>query len=310
MNLATRCPDCETVFRLTKEQSIARAGLVRCGACGHAFNALDYLEQASGMPVVDVIEEPAAPQTAVQQDMDTDLARDEASDQDATLHVKSGESGESMHAEDDGRATAAWERYRHVTQRDKPEGSDFLRPEPTFLKKARQLQRRRGTRTQRIIFAALGLLAFAALTGQAVHAWRHEIAAWQPMLKPWLQRACVALHCTVQLPAHIERISIISSELEALPDSANAYSLTLLLRNHSRLPQRHPALDLTLTGAQQQPLLRRVILPQEYLAAADPGILRARLAAGMLPDSELPVRITFTAATPPATDYKLAVFYP
>jgi predicted Zn finger-like uncharacterized protein len=39
----TRCPACDTHFRVTAEQIKARLGRVRCGACQHAFNALDSL---------------------------------------------------------------------------------------------------------------------------------------------------------------------------------------------------------------------------------------------------------------------------
>ena len=41
--MKTRCPDCQTTFRVTPEQLKARAGKVRCGQCQHVFNALDSL---------------------------------------------------------------------------------------------------------------------------------------------------------------------------------------------------------------------------------------------------------------------------
>ena len=41
--MLTRCPACETRFRVTAEQLKARSGRVRCGACQHVFNALDSL---------------------------------------------------------------------------------------------------------------------------------------------------------------------------------------------------------------------------------------------------------------------------
>ncbi len=41
--MLTRCPACDTRFRVTAEQIKARLGRVRCGACQHAFNALDSL---------------------------------------------------------------------------------------------------------------------------------------------------------------------------------------------------------------------------------------------------------------------------
>ncbi|HZD51584.1 MAG TPA: DUF3426 domain-containing protein [Woeseiaceae bacterium] len=42
----TQCPDCHTAFRVTAEILQQAAGRVRCGACGHVFDALDGLSQA------------------------------------------------------------------------------------------------------------------------------------------------------------------------------------------------------------------------------------------------------------------------
>jgi predicted Zn finger-like uncharacterized protein len=49
MLLATRCPSCETVFRLQSGQLALRRGLVRCGHCEHVFDAATSLyELADG----------------------------------------------------------------------------------------------------------------------------------------------------------------------------------------------------------------------------------------------------------------------
>lgn len=40
--MITRCPACQTVFRLRPEQLHARGGEVRCGHCFHPFNALEH----------------------------------------------------------------------------------------------------------------------------------------------------------------------------------------------------------------------------------------------------------------------------
>jgi len=51
--MKSRCPNCQTIFRVTPEQVKARAGKVRCGQCQKVFNALDSL----------IDEPPAAPQS-------------------------------------------------------------------------------------------------------------------------------------------------------------------------------------------------------------------------------------------------------
>ena len=49
MALATRCPDCQAMFRVVSDQLKLRGGLVRCGNCRHVFDAigsLSYIEEA------------------------------------------------------------------------------------------------------------------------------------------------------------------------------------------------------------------------------------------------------------------------
>ena len=56
--MLTRCPACQTVFRLRTEQLHARRGEVRCGHCFHPFNAIEHaLEPPAN-------EAPAAPPPA------------------------------------------------------------------------------------------------------------------------------------------------------------------------------------------------------------------------------------------------------
>src|SRR4051812_32649719 len=43
MALATRCPHCNTTFRVVQDQLKLRAGLVRCGACKEIFNGIEHL---------------------------------------------------------------------------------------------------------------------------------------------------------------------------------------------------------------------------------------------------------------------------
>ncbi len=41
----TQCPDCQTAFRVTARVLQQAGGRVRCGGCGSAFNALDFLSE-------------------------------------------------------------------------------------------------------------------------------------------------------------------------------------------------------------------------------------------------------------------------
>ena len=70
--MLTRCPNCETHFRVTAEQLKARSGRVRCGECQHVFNALDSLVEESV-----VVTAPLASEST-QQDVAALLAEAEA----------------------------------------------------------------------------------------------------------------------------------------------------------------------------------------------------------------------------------------
>lgn len=41
----TQCPECQIAFRVTAKVLQQAGGNVRCGSCGHAFNALEYLSE-------------------------------------------------------------------------------------------------------------------------------------------------------------------------------------------------------------------------------------------------------------------------
>jgi len=57
MALATRCPNCQALFRVVADQLKLRGGLVRCGACRHVFDAIgsltyvDDVAPVSGTPM-------------------------------------------------------------------------------------------------------------------------------------------------------------------------------------------------------------------------------------------------------------------
>lgn len=61
MSLVTRCPACDTAFRVQPEQLTAHSGRVRCGKCGSAFNGVAALVASgrSDAPVPKFLEEPA-----------------------------------------------------------------------------------------------------------------------------------------------------------------------------------------------------------------------------------------------------------
>ena len=59
--MKTRCPDCQTTFRVSPEQLKARAGKVRCGQCQSVFNALDSLLEENSNVALSATTQPEPP---------------------------------------------------------------------------------------------------------------------------------------------------------------------------------------------------------------------------------------------------------
>jgi len=153
-------------------------------------------------------------------------------------------------------------------------------------------------------FAAL--LALAALAGQLAFYYRTEVATLLPPTRPYLEEACRFLTCQVRLPRRPDLLSIESSDLQADARGANLVVLNAVIRNRAAYAQELPALELTLTDASEQPVLRRVLRPADYLPAQPARLL----AQGIAPGAEAVLRVHFDTSGVHATGYRLYLFYP
>jgi hypothetical protein len=80
--------------------------------------------------------------------------------------------------------------------------------------------------------------------------------------------------------------------------------LNALLRNRAPFAQEYPDLELTLTDNGDQPVIRRVLEPADYLQER-----RSAPAAGLAGGAEETVRIYLDTSGVPATGYQLFLFY-
>jgi hypothetical protein len=172
--------------------------------------------------------------------------------------------------------------------------------EPEFVRRGRQ--RERSGKAVRIALAVGSLLLLLALAAQLVASFRNTLAARYPDMRPSLVTVCALLGCRVELPAQIDKMAIETGELTTL--GGNAYTFTTLLRNEGDLVQAWPSLELTLSDADDKPLVRRVFGPRDYLP---PGPLAG---AGFAAHAEQPVKLHFRVEEPAPSGYHIAVFYP
>lgn len=150
-----------------------------------------------------------------------------------------------------------------------------------------------------------GVAALVVALGlQIAYALRASIAATWPATRPSLERLCEQLGCNVPLPRRTEQLAIESSDLQADPKRPNTVILTAALRNRGSGVVAHPALELTLTNAQDQGIAKRIFQPADYLA--DPSAATR----GMAAMSEVSVRIALDTGELKPAGYRLFLFYP
>ena len=142
-----------------------------------------------------------------------------------------------------------------------------------------------------------------ALAAQAAYRYRGEIAVLLPEAKPLIERLCAELGCEVPLPRRAELLSIESSDLQADGANPSVMVLTATLRNRAGFMQAFPALELTLTNAQDQTVARRVLLPRDYAPRG------ARTESGFAAGGEIQIRVYIEAAALKATGYRLYLFF-
>lgn len=229
MTEITRCPQCGTHFKITKEQRKSHKGMVRCGSCKTVFNAVEHLYT-----------EPAQ--------LDLPLVLDDIADVTA------------MHPVYDAYST------NDSSISISPEAAARLANDFSHIPDVYPTQKAKPSTPQRTWLWALGSTTLAlVLLVQAAYYFRVEIAARLPGIKPAMTRICAQFNCTIPLPQKIDLLSIESSELEAVPAQPNIITLHALLRSRAPYELAYPFIELTLTDTQDNALARRTFGPAEYM---------------------------------------------
>ncbi|MBA4061697.1 MAG: hypothetical protein C0470_15250 [Verminephrobacter sp.] len=145
----------------------------------------------------------------------------------------------------------------------------------------------------------LGLVLATVLAAQvAVHE-RNRLAAVAPQLRPLLLALCEPLGCELAPLRQIAEVVIDSSSFNKA--RGDSYVLAVTTKSRSTVALEMPAVELTLTDAQDQPVLRRVLLPTEMGAPQE-------LAAGGEWSASVSVLVTTGGAR--VAGYRLLAFYP
>ena len=278
MSFATRCPNCNALFRVSEEQLRSHDGLVRCGDCRHVFDARSRLEaiaddhpDAPAPPRRDapIDREPKIPpSTDAPVDMAHDMARDLPTD------MPTGRAGEPDFPE--------------------PEQPDFLRAD----------KRRAGGALRATLAAACTLLALTLLAQLAIQ-FRADLLANLPSLRPTLDALCAPLACRATLPMRPDLLAIVSSDLQAIPNTS-AMEFDAVIRNRAPFAMALPSIELTLTNAQDHAIARKVFSPSDYGPTSNSLVPPDNLPPG----ADRSIRILFVPPGPGATGFVAYPFFP
>ena len=172
--------------------------------------------------------------------------------------------------------------------------------------------------TRPVVRAALlaaALLLTLVLAGQIAVQQKDSLAAWDPRWAAVLEKLCDGVGCKIQSPRHVEFLVIDSSTFSKL--EADAYRLNFVLKNTSNLPVEMPAIEVTLTDLQDQPVVRRIVLPAQF--GAPSLVLGARSEMAGAISMKIAVEAgrnasssSAVSAAPPlrVAGYRVLAFYP
>lgn len=314
MSQTTRCPSCGTKFKVVADQLRISEGWVRCGQCAEVFDATLTLE--SPVPAAAAVVDPASMEPpaagyalpAALEDEEEPSVPEAATERADAPRDAEPRVLEASTITPDFRTDPVLEPMPEPAL--EPEAAENLLGDPFALPQLPEAEpgfvrvaRRKAFWHAPGVRLALALACMVLLLGLALQVARQErnaLAASQPSLRPALQGLCALTGCTLSARQDISQVVISGSAFtrSAQPDS---YLLSLTITNQAATELAMPAVELTLTDLQDQPVLRRVLLPADLQAPATLGA-QAEWSA------RIPLSVTATSTR--IAGYRALVFYP
>jgi predicted Zn finger-like uncharacterized protein len=286
----TRCPGCRTIFRVTGAQLALRDGQVRCGHCRTVFDGRAHkVSLAAGAAPGDDEDAERGPPTVTLRPARALKSVDEPD----SAHAPGGATiGGSTGG---GRATVE---PAAAAGSMRPPGPDAAWENRFAWDKP---EKRRATGPLVAVGAVLLVLLLAA---QAAWHFRDAIAAHFPATRPLLVRACAIAGCTIRPLRDVAALAIEASDLQADAAHRGLLILNATVRNRAGYAIAFPHLELTLTDAQDQAVVRRAFAPQEFAGGT------TDVAAGIPGRGDATVKLYIDASATQQAGYRLYLFYP
>jgi predicted Zn finger-like uncharacterized protein len=187
---------------------------------------------------------------------------------------------------------------------------------PSFVRRAdRQAQWRHPA--VRATLAGVALALSGLLAAQVGIAFRDELSARHPELRPLVEQICAVTGCEIAPWRHIDDLAVdsvtlvrgsqagsssssTSSDSEPGDGAANAYKLSVVLHNRASVPIATPHVELSLTDASGELVSKRALSPAEF------GFTSAELP----PDSNTTLQTRLASDGGRIAGYTVELFYP
>ncbi len=221
----TRCTECETLFRVTREQLNAARGQVRCGRCGNVFDALSSLHEEIAFPI--------------------DSQREKPDDADLVFDVEEVDVGAAplrREDDDDEDIEAQWS--------EPP--APFLLVDTTPRK-----------RWPWILIALIATLALAAQIVHMNRAALVENSDFGPYITKTYDAFGIPLGIAARY--NLDAFALLHHELTTHPRRDGALHLSGVLSNDATFAQPWPVLELRLEDRFGDVVAARRLRPDEYL---------------------------------------------
>jgi predicted Zn finger-like uncharacterized protein len=311
--LFTRCPECDTTFRVTDDTLKKASGQVRCGRCASVFNAYAELHDPAAksfepVPPPAPVEPPAPPPESAAAappplpppaEPDAAAASSGAGETSVTAgnasHDAIADAAAATQAPADAHAISATEVDRVLT-----DDVGLPAPQTPFAwQRADEHVRPHARSRWWSVAAVLGVLTLGM---QAIHHFRSDIAG-HATFGPWLTATYAALG--VELTPHwdVSQYEILDWVATAEPNERGLGSLKITARIQNRGPARqpYPAVQLRLKDRWEAAVGSRMFAPTEYLPRDTP---RGRL---MSPGETARAEIEVVDPGPDAYGFELDV---
>lgn len=158
-------------------------------------------------------------------------------------------------------------------------------------------------KSRRWLWLAGAFILLICAVAQSIYFLRDNIATYYPNAKPILEKACQSLGCSVNLPKQIELIVIDDSDMQEDLNVAGVMHLSSRLINKADFNLAYPNLELTLTDTDDNPTLRRVFKPAEYLPA------NTNTASGLKAGETIKIKLAITTTGQAVAGYRIFVTY-